>query len=115
MDFIEILTILVMIVFGAGCLFGLLFVISRAYSFFAFQNSGFAEAEVSVKDYLLNSFNKLFDKKNNFILRYFRLSGIDNCYKELQFFLMQNNGGNPCEIEKAIEIRHSFTEEQLYI
>lgn len=41
----------------------------------------------------------------------------ENCnyYREEPFFKMQNNGADPCEIEKPIEIKHDFTNEQMYI
>lgn len=41
----------------------------------------------------------------------------ENCnyYREESFFKMQNNGADPCKLEKIIEIKHDFTNEQMYI
>lgn len=115
MNFIEILTIIVMLVFGICCLFGLLFVAKKTHRFLVMQNDAYNIKNVKLEGFCFDSINKPFKIKFNYVLDYLKLNEFDNCYKKQPFFLMQNNGGNPCEIEKTIEINHSFTEEQMYI
>lgn len=121
MTFIEILAIVLMLVFGVCSLFGLLLIVKKVCNYLFSKNKDFVESKVALNNYKLSNswiffqMNNSIEEQVSMILYYFKSSESSILYRELPFFLMQNSGANPCEIEKAIEIRHNFTEEQLYI
>ncbi len=121
MSFIEVLAIILMIAFGACSLFGLILVVKKVINYLLSNKKVFIGNEVQLNSCMINDsyvfleMNNTIEKQISTILYYLRLSENGRLYREHPFFLMQNNGANPCEIDKVIEIRHNFTEEQLYI